>query len=648
MRTNLVAAAAASGVATLKSERGPAPEPRLQELSRHSPWAYRAAVLFLALAGYAFLLNAVAVSLSLVLLLLSFCLSQGKGELQALKIGVPLLGMAGLILKGLAVRLVPPSGLRLAPGEAPRLFGLLEELRGRARAPRIHVVLLSEEFNASVSQIPRLWIFWPRNYLVLGWPLLAALSPEQFRAVLLHELGHLSRQHGRFGAWIYRVRRTWKEVLASLEEGVSVLGTRFAVWGTGLIRRFFEWYAPYFEACSLALARSHEFEADRLAAEVEGVHTLAEALVRVEAVGQLLDGVFWRSIFALAREQPEPPEDVFARLGGFVGQPGSSYGEAGGSAVRQALLKPAAALDAHPSLMERLQALNDPLAREAALPDASGPSAAEALLGDISGRWAAQMSLAWRGRSQEAWSREYAETQLHVARARELQDKALRGALTEEEAFERACALVNSGGFEEARPLLEDILQKRPGHPGASLILGARLLSEGDPAGLSRLEAAAAGDSDLADTALEQIMGYWERRGDAAEAEKARGRLAKHQRLLALAKAERSIEAPLKPLLPHGRSPMDLEPLLKVLRATPEIRKAYLARKEVKHFPEKPWFVLGLVFRGLQSEAEKTRVVDRLAASFPWQGAVARLDMQTFSLLRFRLWRAGGLVYRLH
>lgn len=49
---------------------------------------------------------------------------------------------------------------------------------------------------------------WHVNYLILGLPLMQAVSPEQFRAIVAHELGHLSRNHSRFAGWIYRVRLT--------------------------------------------------------------------------------------------------------------------------------------------------------------------------------------------------------------------------------------------------------------------------------------------------------------------------------------------------------------------------------------------------------------------------------------------------------
>jgi Zn-dependent protease with chaperone function len=72
--------------------------------------------------------------------------------------------------------------------------------------------------NAGVQQVPRFGIFGSRNFLVLGLPLLQAVTPTELRAVVAHELAHLSRSHGRVNVWLYRIRATWGQLLESLEE----------------------------------------------------------------------------------------------------------------------------------------------------------------------------------------------------------------------------------------------------------------------------------------------------------------------------------------------------------------------------------------------------------------------------------------------
>ena len=89
---------------------------------------------------------------------------------------------------------------------------------------------------------------WLNNYLVLGLPLLRALSPAEFRAVLAHEFGHLSGKHGRFSGWIYRVRQTWIQILVSVHQERS--------YASFLFEPFLEWYAPYLNAYSFVLARA--------------------------------------------------------------------------------------------------------------------------------------------------------------------------------------------------------------------------------------------------------------------------------------------------------------------------------------------------------------------------------------------------------
>ena len=139
--------------------------------------------------------------------------------------------------------------MELDPKRFPSLFDTLDAIRFRLEAPPIHRVVLTWELNAGLAQVPRLGVLgWPRNTLSLGLPLLLVLRPESFRAVVAHELGHLSGNHGAFGAWLYRIRHTWQRVLEGLME-------RDAKLDFGL-RRFFRWYVPYFEVCAFRLLRA--------------------------------------------------------------------------------------------------------------------------------------------------------------------------------------------------------------------------------------------------------------------------------------------------------------------------------------------------------------------------------------------------------
>ena len=84
--------------------------------------------------------------------------------------------------------------------------------------PRVDHVLITDELNAAILQLPSLGIFgWHRNYLMIDLPLMKSLTREQFKAVLAHELSHLAKGHGIESHSIYRQRLRWSRLVAVLE-----------------------------------------------------------------------------------------------------------------------------------------------------------------------------------------------------------------------------------------------------------------------------------------------------------------------------------------------------------------------------------------------------------------------------------------------
>jgi hypothetical protein len=67
--------------------------------------------------------------------------------------------------------------------------------------------------------------------------------------------------------------------------------------------------------------------------------------------------------------------------------------------------------------------------------------------------------------------------------------------------------------------------------------------------------------------------------------------------LLELARQERAGLSVKDTYRPHGLSSAQLGPIRKHLLQYLQITQAYLVRKEVKHFPEKPLYALGIVVR---------------------------------------------------
>src|SRR5260370_20353292 len=157
------------------------------------------------------------------------------------------------------VGFVTPSAVPLRARDAPGLIALVQMLTTRLRTPRLHRILVTTADNVGIGQRPRLGPFgWYRNSLALGLPVLQALSPDEFPAVLAHELGHLSRQHGRFGSWIFRIRVLWQRLAArppgDRQSGLGAHGV-LKPWGR------------LFNAYTLVLARRQESDDDPFAAQ---------------------------------------------------------------------------------------------------------------------------------------------------------------------------------------------------------------------------------------------------------------------------------------------------------------------------------------------------------------------------------------------
>ncbi|YAG11468.1 M48 family metallopeptidase [Nostoc sp. DSM 114161] len=190
---------------------------KLEVFANKQPRLYKLQVAFLATLGYVYIFLVLAVTLALLVGIVFLMLNAHSARASSIKAILFLVALAFVLLRSLWISFPPPTGLPLYPKDVPNLYSLTNEISSKLQAPRFHHILLTNDFNAGVVQRPRLGLLgWQQNYLILGLPLMLALSPEQFRAVLAHELGHLSGNHSRFHGWIYPQRETWYHIIKGL------------------------------------------------------------------------------------------------------------------------------------------------------------------------------------------------------------------------------------------------------------------------------------------------------------------------------------------------------------------------------------------------------------------------------------------------
>ncbi|RYU72059.1 M48 family metalloprotease [Hymenobacter persicinus] len=587
---------------------------RQSPLAEANPAGYKRRVWFWALLGYGFILLLLLGTVGLMAVTLAVGIFT-RAFAIIFKLGAVLAVFAWRVLRSLWVKFDPPEGLRLTPTEAAPLLTLLSQQTAALQAPPVHRVLLTAEFNAAAVQAPRLGIFgWPRNYVLVGLPLLQALSPEQAAAVVAHELGHLRGGHGRFGAWIYRVSQTWTQLTEQLEQQA----------GSSIFSRFTSWYVPRFNAWSHPVRRTDEFAADAAAAHLTSAQTMAEALCAVLVRDATLDKLHWDVVSASLAQLPAPPADAISRL-----LPLAKTGRLS-AADEQTLLTDACEADpdlfsTHPTLGERLAALGQP----AVVPALPATTAAEAWLGPSLPALAATLDATWVSTRAELWQERHAVLRQQQERLRELSSRHETGSvLSSDELWELADLTEDHVSGAEALPLFRQLTDDARWKLAARFSIGRILTNADDAEGLTWMKEVMDVEPNYVAAGLALQEAYYQRRGNREQVRELSAVQLRHADTLDEAMAEREAVRPTDTMLPHELTADELRELLTEL-ALPEygIGRAWLLRKQVRHFTHKPLYVLLVapspIVRSRKTESESTWVQSLAAKiNLPGEGFV--------------------------
>ncbi|ROT27966.1 M48 family metallopeptidase [Micromonospora sp. HM5-17] len=211
-------------------------------------------------------------------LLLAVWLSSVIPGLLAAKLALPLIAAsAGAVLvalwKAIRTKPQPLHGLPLGPDQAPELWGTVRELADVVGTRVPDEIRLVPEINAAVTEDTRLLgLIGGRRILYIGLPLLQAMTVDQLRSVLAHELGHYSGRHTRLGGVAYRGR-------LAIGGAIGRIGPRNPVgW-------VFRGYARLYLLVDHAASRRQELEADRASVQVAGRTAAISALRELPVLG---------------------------------------------------------------------------------------------------------------------------------------------------------------------------------------------------------------------------------------------------------------------------------------------------------------------------------------------------------------------------
>jgi Zn-dependent protease with chaperone function len=575
----------------------------LESSAAAHPSRYRFRVLSFALFGYAYLVLLV---LGLLAALFGALASVVYLKVLGIKLVLVLAPFVWLVLRSLVVHIPPPTGVTLSRAEAPALFDRIERLRRAARAPRLHRIVVNEEFNAGIAQIPRLGLFgWHRNYLVLGLPFLNSLDPQQLDAVLAHEIGHLSGGHARLSNWLYRLRAIWSQLLDELHRA----GHR----GGGLIRRFFEWYVPRFNAYSFPLARANEYAADAMSVRLTSPSTAAEALTAVNVVGAFMGERYWPEVFRQADEMPSPALTPLARFADALGTLGESYDIE--RSVRDAMARSTSVDNTHPALADRLRAIG-------ATPSLRLPHPHESameLLGTARDRVVAQLDRRWQHLVGHDWRKRHDQVLQARTRLAELNDAGRTRALGPGEGVERArLESAHGAGADAAFEQLRELHRQFPDDALVNFQLGAMLLDRGDAAGQASIERAIELDVGAAEPGYAALRDFHWRNGDIGQANEWNSRAADAREEDDASRNERSHLYPTDRLLPPSIDAHVRDAIAGELTRLGKVKRAWIVRKHLVVRPQPPLHVIGFSLRRRwwrRDEVHEARVRNALVHS---------------------------------
>ncbi len=199
----------------------------------------------------------------------------GKTGMYVMFAGLAMMIALGFgLVSALRARRPPIEGPRLGRDAHPALWKMIDDLAAQVKTRPPDEIVLIGEINAAVTEDARFLGLRPgRRTLLIGLPLLAAMSVSELRSVLAHELGHYSGGHTRLLALTYRGTQTLAFTVDRLDGGPA--------------RALLSAYSKLYLLVARSANRRQELQADEASVLAAGSRTAAAALRKVATLSPL-------------------------------------------------------------------------------------------------------------------------------------------------------------------------------------------------------------------------------------------------------------------------------------------------------------------------------------------------------------------------
>lgn len=621
---------------------------RIEVVAKRDPTYYRRQLLLLACLGYGYIF--------FVFVLINVAI-WGTWQIYS---AIPFLedrssdfiAIALLIAVGFFSKfLIPfgkPKGIPLTRREVPELFEMLDRVAQAIKAPKLHRVILINELNAGVIQQPLFgFIGWHTNYLLLGLPLMQALSPQQFEAVIAHEFAHLRGGDSKFAAWIYRIRNFWSNVADQLGKGNS---------RNFLFNRFFSWYGPFFKAYSFVHARAQEYEADRRAGETVGTKHKAEALIWLTVSSYFMQEIFWNNLYQQTISSEEPPDDVVNQQLQAIANYATDATQKPVTAqqmhcwVGLRMTQETNNKSTHPCLSDRLAALDYTLPEKLIPPT----ERAVVFLNEQTDALTQQLNKLWKKNNQNSWRQNYRRMQLTKRRLKALDEKPT-SKMTIEERLRQALLKHTFQDNQTAIKLLRSVVEASSQQTTARYWLARLLLSENEQDATITEEATKHlmfvidNNPALLGPACHELYAEQFMRESGPLHPDLQQRWITHRRLWTKAKSERRRLTKTTTFIPHDIPTEEIEQMTAYFASYPEIKAVHLARRVVEHFPEFPHYFIVLTYQFPHNAKElpipSSQLTQFVSDGLAFSGDYTLKTMNTSVRLRQLKRIEGALIY---
>ena len=232
-----------------------------------------------------------------------------------------------------------PLGARILPEDEPALFAVIERVARQTGQPMPAEVYLVNDVGASAAWRGGIAGFGSRRVLLLGLPLMDAVSVQELEGILAHEFGHCQGGTVVLGPWILRTRTA---IASSMPLQRSAAASVFA------------WFGSLFLRATRDVSRRQELVADEVAVRLAGSATMISALRTVHTRSMAYRTYMQQELQPVLELGYLPP--VGAGFRRFLDAPGTSAYVGAVLQYEEALGEPDP-LDAHPSLKDRITAL---------------------------------------------------------------------------------------------------------------------------------------------------------------------------------------------------------------------------------------------------------------------------------------------------